>query len=32
MDDETIIKEVLFKLDNWTVADVDNEDNLIDSE
>ena len=32
MDDETIIKEVLFKLDNWMIADVDNEDNLSDSE
>ena len=32
MDDETIIKEVLFKLDNWMVTDVDNDDNLIDSE
>lgn len=29
MDDETIIKEVLFKLDNWMITDVDN---LIDSE
>ena len=32
MDDETIIKEVLFKLDNWMITDVDNDDNLIDSE
>ena len=32
MDDETIIKKVLFKLDNWMITDVDNDDNLIDSE
>ena len=32
VDEKTIIKEVLFKLDNWTIDDVDNEDNLIDSE
>ena len=32
MDDEDIVREVLFKLDNWILSDVDNEDNLIDSE
>ena len=28
MDDETIIKEVLFKLDNWVVDDTDNSTDL----
>ena len=28
MEDETIIKEVLFKLDNWVVENVDEDDDL----
>ncbi len=31
MDEETIIKEVLFKLDNWIVGDVDNSEDLVES-
>ena len=31
MNEETIIKEVLFKLDNWIVGDVDNTSDLIES-
>lgn len=32
MDEEAIIKEVLFKLDNWVLTDIANDDNLIESE
>lgn len=31
MDEETIIKEVLLKLDNWIVEDVDNDVDLIET-
>lgn len=31
MDEETIIKEVLFKLDNWIVENIDNDGDLIES-
>ena len=31
LDEETIIKEVLLKLDNWIVSDVDNASDLIES-
>lgn len=32
MDEEAIIKEVLFKLDNWVLIDIANDDNLVESE
>ena len=31
MDDETIIKEVLLKLDNWIVVNIDSDEDLIES-
>ena len=31
MEDETIIKEVLFKLDNWVVENVDEDDDLYEN-
>ena len=31
MEDETIIKEVLFKLDNWVVKNVDEDDDLYEN-
>ena len=31
MEDETIIKEVLFKLDNWVVENVDEDDDLYET-
>lgn len=31
MEDETIIKEVLFKLDNWVVKNVDEDDDLYET-
>ena len=31
MEDETIIKEVLFKLDNWIVENVDEDDDLYET-
>ena len=31
MNEETIIKEVLFKFDSWIVEDIDNTDDLIES-
>ena len=31
MDDETIIKEVLFKLDNWVVSNIDSDEDLDES-
>ncbi len=31
MDEETIIKEVLLKLDNWIVEDIDNDVDLIET-
>ena len=31
MDEESIIKEVLFKLDNWVIEDIDDDADLIES-